>query len=87
MNTLPDFTTEYFDSEITNFRQLCGNKEFMHNEDKQDAAIKGLSFVYFNTLSKNKDEEEKIKYKFKAAMDNYNQRKAFMVKLLLRKLA
>ncbi len=80
---MQNFTFDYFLSQISEFRELCGNRAFMENEEKQDVAIKALSFVYFNTKC---DDENRLAMIFQATIDNYNQRKSFMARLLLKKL-
>lgn len=85
------FTEAYFNEEITRFREACGTKQFWAlPEEKQEAMISGLSFCYLNIVNEdgsqpNREQIEKWATIFDAAIQNYNQRKTFMLMLPLKR--
>lgn len=81
------FSVEYFNKELNAFRELLGQKTFWDKTDEEkDGAIKGLTFVYFNTECKTPKEEDQIQASFTAAIESYNSRSVYMFSLMLKKV-
>ena len=68
------FTLEYFNSEVCKFRELMGNRDFMSDTKKQDAAVHALTFCYFNVETKNDDEQERLINTFTSTMIEFEKR-------------
>lgn len=83
-----EFTIEYFNNEVCEFRKLLGNKKFWDAEEEyRDRAIKALSFVYFNVKTKNDEERQLLVFHFKLIMEEYTRRATMVTMLKIKELA
>ena len=71
------FTKEYFYEEIHRFRKLMTNIDSLLDAEKMDAAIKGLTYVYFN-VELVKDDIEIVAAIFDSTIQEYSYRSSMM---------
>lgn len=82
-----EFTIDYFNSQVCEFRQLFGQKDFWNKpEEHRELAVKALSYVYFNTKTTTPEDEVYLKSTFKNTMDEYNHRGTMIFMLNLKKI-
>ena len=81
MATDVTFTLEYFNSEVCNFRKLMGNRDFMSDQKKKDAALHALTFCYFNVETKNDEEQTSLINTFTSTMIEFDKRIELLVGL------
>jgi len=83
-----EYTLEYFNSQVCEFRKLFGQKDFWAKpEAHRDLAVKALTFVYLNVKTKNADETEQLKSVFKNTMDEYDRRGTMIFMLAIGRLS
>lgn len=87
MNAETEYTLEYFNGQVCEFRKLFGQKDFWSKpETHRDLAVKALTFVYLNVKTKSADETEQLKSVFKNTMDEYTRRGTMILMTMINKL-
>ncbi len=70
-----EFTREYFLAQICEFRKAMGEKGFWAKTvEIRDRAVKAISFVYFNTKAKDKEEQNFFAMVLDSTMQEYSRR-------------